>query len=95
MIRPTQDFVLVKPAAIHLSDTILVNNTEPFNRGTVIAVGPGKSDKRGNKRPPEVAEGDEIRYGNGSYLDWPILEYQGQKYQMIREADICYIEEAA
>lgn len=92
MIRPLRDYIVVRPEAIQLSKSIIVENREPFNRGTIVAVGPGKADKKGRIRPLDVQVGDQIRYGNGSYLDWPIQEFDGVKYQMIQEADVCFIE---
>lgn len=94
MISPIQDRVLVKPAVVELSSVIFVQNTEKYNQGTVVAVGPGKVDKFGRRQPLDAKPGDTIRYGNGTYLDWPIVEYEGEKYQIIQEADICWIEQA-
>lgn len=93
MIVPMQDRILVKPDVRKLSEILIVRNTEAFNLGEVVAVGPGKFDKRGNRRPVETRVGDKVRYGNGSYLDWPLIEHEGEKYQLIQEADICFIEE--
>jgi len=45
-----------------LSEILIVNNKEPFNEGTVEAVGPEVTD---------VKVGDFIKYGNGDYLNWP------------------------
>lgn len=95
MIRPLRDHVLVKPEAIRLSESIIVQNREPFNRGVIVATGPGDRDKKGRLRPVDLVPGQIIRYGNGSYLDWPLIEHGGEKYQMIREADVCFVEEPA
>ena len=92
MISPIQDRVLVKPEIIQLSSILFVENKEKHNSGTVVAVGPGKVDSRGRRKPLDAKPGDKIRYGNGTYLDWPIIEYEGEKYQIIQEADICWIE---
>ena len=92
MLRPVHDRVLVKPHVVELSSIIYVNNTEKYNSGTVVAVGPGKIDGKGRRQPLDAKPGDQIRYGNGTYLDWPIIEYEGEKYQLIQEADICWIE---
>jgi chaperonin GroES len=92
MIRPLQDRVLVKPSIRQLSEILIVNNKESFNMGTVVAVGPGKRDKRGNVKSLDAKPGDFIRYGNGDYLKWPTIKHEGQEYQIIQEADICWIE---
>ena len=78
MIHPIQDRVLVKPAVVELSSVIFVQNKEKFNQGTVVAVGPGKIDKFGRRKPLDAKPGDRIRYGNGTYLDWPIVEHEGE-----------------
>lgn len=93
MIRPLQDRVLVKPSIRQLSEILIINNREPFNMGTVVAVGPGKRDKRGNIKPLDAKPGDSIRYGNGDYLKWPTVKIEGEEYQIIQEADICWIDQ--
>jgi chaperonin GroES len=92
MIRLLQDRVLVKPSIRQLSEVLIVKNRESFNMGTVVSVGPGKRDKRGNVKPLDAKVGDEIRYGNGDYLKWPTVKLKGEEYQIIQEADICWIE---
>jgi chaperonin GroES len=92
MIRPLQDRVLVKPSIRQLSEILVVNNKESYNMGTVVAVGAGKRDKRGVIKKLSVKAGDYIRYGNGDYLKWPTVKHDGKEYQIIQEADICWIE---
>lgn len=84
MIKPLNDRVVVKPTVRNLSDIIFVTNKEPFNEGTVVAIGPNVY---------ETKVGDFIKYGNGDYLNWPIHKIDGQDYQIIQEADICAIVE--
>jgi len=84
MIKPLNDRVVVKPTVRNVSDIIFVNNKEPFNEGTVVAIGPNVY---------ETKVGDFIKYGNGDYLNWPIHKIDGQDYQIIQEADICAIVE--
>lgn len=83
-IRPLRDRVVVKPRVRKLSEIIAITNNEKFNEGTIVAVGP-------NVRDAKV--GDFIKYGNGTYLDWPVHEDEGQDYQIIQEADICVVLE--
>ena len=84
-IRPLRDRVVVKPFVRQLSEIIYVNNTEKFNEGEIVAVGP---------KVYEARVGDKIKYGNGTYLDWPVQNFDGQDYQIIQEADIaCIVEE--
>jgi co-chaperonin GroES (HSP10) len=82
MFRPLNDRVVVRPKVRQLSDIIIVNNKEPFNEGTVVAIGPNVF---------ETQVGDFIKYGNGDYLNWPTQRLDGQDYQIIQEADICAV----
>ena len=85
MLKPLRDRVIVRPKARKISDVIFVNNQEPFNEGTIIAIGPDVL---------EAKPGDFIKYGNGDYLKWPVHNIDGQDYQIIQEADIaCIVEE--
>jgi co-chaperonin GroES (HSP10) len=83
-IQPLRDRVVVKPHVRQLSDIIYVANNEKMNEGEIVAVGP---------RVHDVKVGDFIKYGNGTYLDWPIQNFEGQDYQIIQEADICLVVE--
>jgi co-chaperonin GroES (HSP10) len=83
-IRPLRDRIVVKPRARHLSDIIHVVNREPFNEGTIVAVGP---------LVEQAKVGDFIKYGNGDYLNWPTQRFNGQDYQIIQEADVCAVVE--
>lgn len=83
-IRPLRDRLVVQPNVRKLSDIIAAINSEKFNEGRIVAVGPTVTDAK---------VGDFIKYGNGTYLDWPVHEFDGQDYQIIQEADICVIVE--
>lgn len=83
-IRLLRDHILVKPNVRTVSELIHVINHEKFNEGVIVAIG---------KEVYEVKPGDHIKYGNGSYLDWPIHTFGDSVYQIIREADIaCVVE---
>jgi co-chaperonin GroES (HSP10) len=84
MLKPLRDRVVVKPTVRELSTIIHVNNTEPFNEGTIVAIGP---------LVDQAKVGDFIKYGNGDYLNWPVQRIDGQDYQIIQEADICAVVE--
>ncbi len=93
MIRPMRDYIVVKPIPREQSKVLVVISDEKYNLGLVVAVGPGLPDKRGNHQPMAVKAGDTIRYGNGDYLDWPIVRDGGVDYQMIREPDVVGVVE--
>ena len=67
-----------------ISKVILVNNREPFNEGTVVAIGPDVYD---------VDVGAFIKFGNGDYQDWPIHKVDGEDFQIITEADVAVVVE--
>ena len=84
MIRPLRDRVVVKPQIRQLSAVIAVENKEKFNEGVIAAIGP---------KVGAVQVGEFIKYGNGTYLDWPLVTIDGEQYQIIQEADIaCVVE---
>ncbi len=95
MIRPMRDYIVVKPIPREQSKVLIVISDEKYNLGLVVAVGPGLPDKRGNHIRMAVKVGDTVRYGNGDYLDWPIIKDGGEDYQMIREPDVVGVIEPA
>ncbi|MDE0986113.1 MAG: co-chaperone GroES [Schleiferiaceae bacterium] len=86
-IRPLADRVIIEPAAAETTTAsgIIIPDTaqEKPQRGTVIAVGPGKKDE-----PMTVAVGDEVLYGKYSGTEF---KYEAGDYLMMREADIMAI----
>ena len=84
-IQPLRDRVVIQPRVRKLSDIIYTITSEKMNEGTIVAIGPDVH---------EVRPGDFVKYGNGTYLDWPVQNFDGQDYQIIQEADIaCVVEE--
>lgn len=85
MLRPLRDRVVIRPHVRSLSQILQVRNTEPYNEGTVVSIGP---------KVDQTKPGDFVKYGNGDYLSWPTHEIDGQVYQVIQEADIaCVVEQ--
>ena len=79
MIKPLRNYIVVRPTVRQISDVLVVENKEKFNRGTIVSVGPKVTDAH---------VGDFVIYGNGTYLDFPKVKHEGVEYQMIQEADI-------
>ena len=83
-IKPLQDRVLVKPADAEekTAGGIIIPDTakEKPQKGTVMAVGPGKKDE-----PTSVKEGDSILYGKYSGTE---ISVDGEDYLIMRESDI-------
>ena len=94
-MQPTQDYLLVLPVKRKQSDILEVISGEKFTQGTVVAVGPGKYDKKNVLRPLTVKPGDFITYGDivRGYDFYPKYEKDGVSYRILQEADICFIAE--
>lgn len=86
-IKPLSDRVLVLPAEaeVKTASGIIIPDTakEKPQKGSVIAVGPGKKDE-----PMTVKVGDNVLYGKYSGTE---LNVDGTNYLMMRESDILAI----
>ncbi len=83
-VLPLADRVLVEPAPVEEKTAfgIIIPDTakEKPQRGTIIAVGPGKKDE-----PLTVKVGDTVLYGKYSGTE---LTVDGGEYLIMRESDI-------
>ena len=88
-IRPLDDRVVVEP--IEAEETtaggIVLPDTakEKPQRGTVVAVGPGKLLDNGQRGQLSVTIGDEVIYGKYGGSD---IELDGEDVKILRESDI-------
>jgi chaperonin GroES len=88
-IRPLDDRVVVEP--IEAEETtaggIVLPDTakEKPQRGTVVAVGPGKLLDSGQRGELSVSVGDEVIYGKYGGSD---IEINGDEVKILRESDI-------
>ena len=86
-IKPLADRVVVKAAEAEETTTggIIIPDTakEKPQKGTVMAVGPGKKDE-----PTQVKEGDAVLYGKYSGTE---ITIDGEDYLIMRESDILAI----
>ncbi|MDR0520918.1 MAG: co-chaperone GroES [Planctomycetaceae bacterium] len=88
-LKPLDDRIVVQPleaeertaGGLYLPDTA----KEKPQRGTVIAVGPGKLLDTGSRGAMSVAVGDEVLYGKYSGSD---IEVDGQEIKILRESDV-------
>ena len=72
---------------------IVVQHEKP-NLGRVVAVGPGKRDKRGRLRPLDVPVGALVRFGTDEgYLSYPEHREGGRTFLVLQEADVAFIAE--
>lgn len=83
-IRPLADRVVIEPAAAEekTASGLFIPDTakEKPQRGTVMAVGPGKKDE-----PTTVKVGDTVLYGKYSGTE---INVTGKDYLIMRESDI-------
>lgn len=89
MIEPCNDFVLVKPApdTVSKGGILLVQQDQAQrpSKGEVIAVGPGKYEN-GFLVPMRTRKGDVCWFQQYPNVD---VQDGGQRYVMVREAQIC------
>jgi chaperonin GroES len=86
-MKPINDRVVVQPADAEekTSGGIIIPDTakEKPQRGTVIAVGPGKKD-----HAMTVKKGDTVLYGKYAGQE---ISYEGKDYLIMREDDILVV----
>jgi chaperonin GroES len=58
---------------------------EKPQQGRVIAVGPGRLNKDGERIPPNLKKGDTVVYGKYSGTD---VKVEGTEYKIMRESEI-------
>ena len=88
-IRPLEDRIVVEtleaeampPGGIVLPDAA----QEKPQRGTIVAVGPGRLLDSGNRGDLSVGVGDEVIFGMYGGAD---VEVEGNDYKILRESDV-------
>lgn len=88
-IRPLDDRIVVEPmdAEEMTAGGIVLPDTakEKPQRGTVIAVGPGKLLESGQRSSLSVSVGDQVLFGKYGGTE---IEVEGQEVKILRESDI-------
>jgi chaperonin GroES len=88
-LRPLDDRVVVEPMEaeeVTAGGIVLPDSAqEKPQRGTVVAVGPGKLLDSGERGTLSVAVGDEVIYGKYSASD---IEVNDREVKILRESDI-------
>ncbi|MBR0236614.1 MAG: co-chaperone GroES [Thermoguttaceae bacterium] len=88
-LKPLEDRVVVEPKeaeSVTAGGIVLPDNAkEKQQRGTVIAVGPGKLLEDGTRAEMSVVVGDEVIYGKYAGND---ITVDGQDIKILREDDI-------
>ncbi len=95
-IRPLHDRVIVQRIAAEESTSaggIIIPDTakEKPQEGNVVAVGPGKLDKAGNRITPDLKEGDKVLFGKYAGTE---IKIDGTEYLIMREDDILGVIES-
>ncbi|MGK0674358.1 MAG: co-chaperone GroES [Halothiobacillaceae bacterium] len=93
-IRPLHDRVLIKRVEEELTTpggiVLPGSAAEKPNRGEVIAVGPGKSNEKGELRPIGVKVGDKVLFGQYAGTK---VKVDGEELLMMSEDDILAVIE--
>ncbi len=88
-IRPLDDRIVVEPLSAEETTAggIVLPDAaqEKPQRGTVVAVGPGRLLDSGSRGELSVAVGDEVIYGKYGGSD---IEVDGEEVKILRESDI-------
>ena len=88
-LRPLDERIVVEPVEAEemTAGGIVLPDTakEKPQRGTVLAVGPGKLLENGKRSELSVAVGDEVIYGKYSGSD---IEVEGRDVKILRESDV-------
>ena len=86
-IKPLADRVLIEPAVAEekTAGGIIIPDTakEKPQKGTVVAIGPGKKDE-----PLTVKVGDDVLYSKYAGTE---ITYEGVNYLIMKESDIVAI----
>ena len=91
-LKPLADRVLVKPDEAEQKTAsglyIASNAQEKPQRGTIVAVGAGKVNDKGERIPMDVKVGDKVLYSKYGGTE---VHYQGEDYLIVSARDILAI----
>ena len=91
---PIADRVLVRPAeaeTVSASGIVLPDTAqEKPMRGEVVAAGPGRSGKDGQRLPMPVQAGDQVVYGKYA---GNAIKFDGEEYKILRADEILAVIE--
>ena len=80
-IKPLEDRIVVQPLAAEQTTAsgLVIPDTakEKPQEGTVLAVGPGRVDDKGNRIPVDVKEGDLVIFSKYGGTE---VKYNGEEY---------------
>lgn len=90
MIKPLADYVVLEkvPSEKKVGSIVLTSEKKQGNVATVVAVGEGKIDEKGNRIAIPVKAGERVIYREYSGTDY---EEDGKKYLLLKGEDILAI----
>ncbi len=98
MFKPLFDQILVKPLDRKQSDTLVVISNEKYNRGLIVACGPGERIK--NKRGEETGAIREMQVHPGDWITYVDLDHiykvyfeNGIEYRILQDKDVTFVSE--
>ena len=93
-LQPLEDRIVVKPGEGEetTASGIVIPDTakEKPHEGTVLAVGPGRVDDRGNRIPVDVKVGDTVIYSKYGGTE---VKYAGEEYLVLSARDVLAVIE--
>jgi co-chaperonin GroES (HSP10) len=98
MFKPTSDYILVKPVERRQSTTLEVISDEKYNRGMVVAVGPGeriknrRGEETGHIRPMVLKPGDFITYVDLDHI-YPKYFEGKDEYRVLQDKDVTFVSD--
>lgn len=88
-IKPLEDKILVQAneAETTTASGIVIPDTakEKPQEGTVVAVGPGRFNEKGDRVPIDVAKGDTVIYSKYGGTE---IKYAGEEYLILSARDV-------
>ena len=93
-IKPLEDKILVQAneAETTTASGLVIPDTakEKPQEGTVLAVGPGRVDDKGNRIPVDVKEGDVVIFSKYGGTE---VKYNGEEYLVLPARDVLAVIE--
>ena len=95
-VRPLNDRIIIQRLDTDIQKSaggIIIPDTakEKPQEGKVIAAGPGKRDKNGNRQVLDVKDGDRVLFGKYAGTE---IKIEGEEYLILREEDILGVIES-
>jgi chaperonin GroES len=93
-IKPLEDKIVVQASEAETTTAsgIVIPDTakEKPQEGTVVAVGPGRIDDKGNRVPMDVTEGDVVIYSKYGGTE---VKYGGEEFLVLSARDLLAVVE--